>query len=253
MGKGPSIKQGTFDEFGGLAKTFSGLAQNWAASAEKPVQQAQDFYSALLAGGQGAQNVVAPSAMAINKVYGGAQKSVKNFMPRGGERNLAEAELGNERAGKIADLYANVQPWAAGQLSALGFGRASAGSAFGGGANQGYGSLVDYQGQRNQAVGAAWGGIGQGLGSLAGGAITKYCWIAEVLYGVTDERTFRIRRWLNSGALPWQWRAFRFVYGTAGRQIAAILKACPVLQPMLRPLFGRALIRATQQAVVCGD
>jgi hypothetical protein len=144
-----------------------------AGGAEAPIRSAEDFYGALLRGGAGARQAVAPSAMNISRVYGGAEKSLRSFMPMGGERNLARAQLGTEKARSIADLYTNVQPYAADKLATLGFGRAQAGAGFGGVATQGYGQLVDYQAKRNQAKGMALGGIGQGLGSLAGGWIGK--------------------------------------------------------------------------------
>jgi hypothetical protein len=133
-----------------------------------PVKTATDWYTSLLQGGKGAQNVVAPSAMNISDVYRGQANTAKNFMPAGGERNLALSTLAQGRARSIADLYANVQPMAAQNLASLGFGAAQAGQGFGSNANQGFGSLIGYQGQRNQAKGAALGGIGAGLGSIAG-------------------------------------------------------------------------------------
>lgn len=145
------------------------MANAWSQDASKSIAPVRDYWQGMLQGGKGAQNLVAPSAMNISRVYQGADKAMQNFMPAGGERNLARAQAGTERARSIADLYANVQPYAASQLSDIGFKQAGAGAGFGGLASQGYGQQIDYQGQRNQAKGAALGGIGAGLGALGGG------------------------------------------------------------------------------------
>lgn len=168
MGKGPSIGKSAFQGAEGLAGAFGNLGKSFAGMAEGPINTATNWYRSLLGGGQAARNVVAPAAMEIGNVYRGAKNAAQNFLPAGGERNLALAGLSNDRARSVADLYANVQPMAAQGLASLGFGAGELGSSFAGQGNSGYGQLENYQGQRNQAKGSALGGIGSGLGSIVG-------------------------------------------------------------------------------------
>jgi len=245
LGKGPSAPSGTLPEFGQLAKGFGGASNAWLGLGSDNLKSAGDFYQALLSGGKAAQGVVAPSAMNISRVYGGNANTIKNFMPAGGERNLALAQNQNQRAQSIADLYTNVQPAAAQGLAGLGQVRAGVGGNLGQLASGGYGDLTAYQGQRNAAKGATLGGIGQGLGTIAGAGI-MHCWVAEVLYGTLDERTFAIRHWLMRGDLPWNWKLFGRAYGAIGQRLAQVLLRHSGLQRFVRPLFDRAVTRATK-------
>lgn len=106
--------------------------------------------------------------MNIRNVYGGNQKTIQDFLPQGGEKNNALAQNQLAKTGSIANLYANVQPQAAQSLASLGGLQAQIGQGFGGLANQGNNSLIQYQAGQNQAKGQALGGVGAGIGSLAG-------------------------------------------------------------------------------------
>lgn len=174
MGKGPKAPGNTLPNQGSLANSFSGLANNWSAGAAAPIGAATNYYTALLNGGPAAQNAVAPSAMNIRNVYGGNENTLKNFMPAGGERNLALQQNQLAKTGSIANLYANVQPQAAQSLASLGGMQGQLGQGYGGLANQGLGSLIQYQSGQNQAKGQALGGIGGGIGSLAGLALGQH-------------------------------------------------------------------------------
>jgi hypothetical protein len=118
--------------------------------------------------GTGGQQLVAPSAQQIGQVYSGNAKTLQNFMPAGGERNLALTQNQLGKASSIAGLYSNVQPYAAQQLASLGQATGQLGTSAGGVGTAGYGTLAGYQGQQNAAKGASLGGIGSGLGSILG-------------------------------------------------------------------------------------
>lgn len=196
--------------------------------------------------GTGGQQLVAPSAQQIGQVYQGSDKTLRNFMPAGGERNLALQQNQLNKASSIAGLYQNVQPYAAQQLASLAGVGGQLGLGGGSVGTTGFGDLTQYQSGQNAAKGAALGGIGQGLG-LLGGAGIMHCWIAEVLYGAKDRRTLAIRSWLRLGKLPWHWKAFRFVYGKIGQKAANFLRTRPALQVLVRPLFDEAVGAAMRQ------
>lgn len=157
----------------GLAQNFGNMANAWSGNASSSIAPVSNYWQQMLQGGKGAQNLVAPSAMQISDVYRGADRSMQNFLPAGGERNLARAQAGTEKARSIADLYANVQPYAASQLADIGFKQGVLAQGFGGMAQQGNANLIDYQSQRNAAKAASMGGIGAGLGALGGGLVAK--------------------------------------------------------------------------------
>lgn len=84
--------------------------------------QASDYWSTLLSGNR-AQMALATAAprAAISDVYRGAESHLERSGVRGASRDVAKAELGRERASKIAGLTTGVQPFAAQQVGELGF------------------------------------------------------------------------------------------------------------------------------------
>lgn len=98
-----------------------------------------------------------------------------------------------------------------------------------------------------------WNALIQGAAGAAssalmpGGAITKAipCWVAEAIYGVDDPRTHLVRAWLNGG---FRRRPLGMVamaaYMRFGQRVARLVRALPILQHALRPLFDRAASKA---------
>lgn len=84
-------------------------------------QQAGNYWSTLLGGNraQMAQATAAPRA-AITDTYRGAESNLERSGVRGAQRDVAQAELGRQRAGQIAGLTTGIQPFAAQQLGAMG-------------------------------------------------------------------------------------------------------------------------------------
>jgi hypothetical protein len=84
-------------------------------------RQAGDYYSTLLNGNrsQMAMATAAPRA-AITDVYRGAESNLERSGVRGASRDVASAELGRDRASKIAGLTTGVQPGAAAALAGMG-------------------------------------------------------------------------------------------------------------------------------------
>jgi hypothetical protein len=167
LGKGPKAPSNTLPALGGLASGFGNTSQGWMSAAAGPYKSATDFWSGVLSGnGTGGQQLVAPSAQQIGQVYSGNAKTLQNFMPAGGERNLALSQNQLGKASSIAGLYNNVQPYAAQQLANLAGLGGQIGTGTGQLATAGFGDLTAYQGQQNAAKGASMGGIGSGLGKI---------------------------------------------------------------------------------------
>jgi hypothetical protein len=84
-----------------------------------------------------------------------------------------------------------------------------------------------------------------GLGAVAGAgsaAITKYCWIAEAVYGADNWRTHFLRAYL-SGTFrkTLRGKATMAVYGLVGKPVAAMVRRSVVLRRVFKPLFDMAL------------
>jgi hypothetical protein len=130
-------------------------------------QQAGDYYSKLL-GGNRAQMSMATAAprAAITDVYRGAEHGLERSGVRGAARDVATAELGRDRASKIAGLTTGVQPGAAAALADMGTNMTSQGT----GALQGAGSIWQNllgQGYNNRVYGRQEGEkAGTGIGGL---------------------------------------------------------------------------------------
>jgi hypothetical protein len=128
---------------------------------------AENYWNALLRGGQAATQAVGPYASQIGQAAQGARTAIQNTTPMGGEQNLAMAQNYNQAANNIARLYAGMQPLAAqnlGQLAGQAFGSASGLMPFGNAAA----ALGNYGLQQQMAnQGAA------GFGGLLYNAINK--------------------------------------------------------------------------------
>lgn len=169
--KGPSAPAGTLNDLSGLAGAFGSAGKSLLGTASSALGSAKDFWSGILQGnGTGGQQLVAPSAQKIGQVYSGNAKTLQNFMPAGGERNLALEQNQLGKASSIAGLYQNVQPYAASQLASLGGTAGSTGTGAGGVGTSGFGALTGYQSNQNNAKAASMGGIGGGLGSILSNA-----------------------------------------------------------------------------------
>jgi hypothetical protein len=92
------------------------------------------------------------------------------------------------------------------------------------------------------------------LSDAGGASATKFgrrpCWIAEVLYGAEDPRTYLLRMWLvdvysktPAGSMVVA------VYRKFGPEMAALAKRSSLLRGILRPVFEAGLVRAHRHVI----
>jgi hypothetical protein len=146
----------------------------------------------------------------------------------------------------ISTIAANDLAQALAALSGIGGAHAGAGSQYGAAANI-TGNVAEQQAQATAAEKAMFSSLAGTGATLGGKAIAKWCWIAELLYGVSDMRTFIIRTWVSHVQI-WTWydRIGTALYRRFGRQTAAVLRRIPVLQVFFRPIFNHWLGEASR-------
>lgn len=135
-----------------------------------------DWFRKLLTGDSTAlMQAVAPAVQSLTGQYGQAEKAVKAFQPRGGERNKVLAELPFRKAGDIATLIGGAQEKGAagladiaGLLGQLGLGSTGAGTSAANAGLYGAGLMREQSMQEQEAKRKAGSGIGSFLGSLIG-------------------------------------------------------------------------------------
>ena len=115
--------------------------------------------------------------------------------------------------------------------------------------SQGQGITAASNLAQNQTEGkeATLGFLGQlaGAGGMVASAGIKNCWIAEAIYGFDDDRTHRVRAWLNGPFEDtWYGHAVMELYGLIGRQVAWVARRSALLRMSLKPLFDMALRRS---------
>jgi hypothetical protein len=95
-------------------------------------------------------------------------------------------------------------------------------------------NLGNYQaatyGARAGAQGAMMGGLMQGLGTIGGAAVGKYCWVAREVYGEDNPKWVLFREWLLSKAPAW----FRSLYIKHGAEFAEFIRNKPKLKSLIR-------------------
>lgn len=133
-----------------LANLMSDFAKRQFTLAQPAYTRALGYYNTLLGGNRAAMGqAVAPEAASISDRYAGAQRGLERSFVRGGERDLAMAELGRSKAADLSSLIRDVRPRAAGAIAELGQSGMRDALGFGGAAGQGfygagsiYGNLV---------------------------------------------------------------------------------------------------------------
>lgn len=120
------------------------------------------YLRSLVGGGPGAAAAAAaPQVANITAAYRGARAGLDRGALRGANRDLAEAELGRERAGALSGVILNQRPQAVQQLMQLGQGRQQIGLGQIGAGNQASGIGVGATGAAAGPLGAIYQGEGR--------------------------------------------------------------------------------------------
>jgi hypothetical protein len=131
------------------------------------IQKSLGYYQTLLGGNRAAQALAtAGPRAAITDTYRGAERNLERAGVRGAQKDVAEAELGRDRAAQVAGLTAGVQPGAAAALMQGGSGLVGQGSSILSGAGSLWSGLLG-QGFENRKYARGEGEkAGTGIGSL---------------------------------------------------------------------------------------
>src|SRR4029077_20226837 len=168
MGKGPQVPQSAINSMVNLQNTESGLLTQYSNIALPLLNSAGNYWQALMQGGPAAQAATAPYAERIAGQTAAAQKQIQSNLPAGGEKNLALAELPIQSNASIANLYAGLGPQAASMIQSLALGSAGAGTGSGGVSAAAGGSNENLAATQAASKNNMFGGIGSGLGQIAG-------------------------------------------------------------------------------------
>lgn len=138
------------------------------------LQQAGNYYSTLV-GGNRAQLTAAmqPETRQITDAYRGASANLERAGVRGATRDLAEADIGRERAGRIAGLVPSLRPNAAAGLSALSSGTMATSRGLSSGATATFGDLAQGYQRQNYINGQQQHETGQDIGKILQAAMNQ--------------------------------------------------------------------------------
>lgn len=139
-----------------LARLLQGQGQQIYQIGAPAYAQAMQYYQALLSGDKNlAMSAIAPDAMALTTLYGGARSGVEASNLRGGARDTALANVGQQGTSDIAKLIPQARAGAAGAAASGGLAGANLGVGSEGAAAQLDQAVATYEGQNRQfAIGA---------------------------------------------------------------------------------------------------
>lgn len=149
----------------GLLAGGAGLQQAGMGEVRKggaDLDAASGYLRSLVSGNAGATAAaVAPQVGQITSIYRGAQSSLDRSGVRGAGRDVAEAEMGREKAGRISDLVLAQRPGAVAGLAQLAQGRQQTGLGLTGQGLQGSALGVGALQASSGPLGAIYGGEGR--------------------------------------------------------------------------------------------
>jgi len=165
---GPSGKEkGLQDKQAGAIGQLGQLGGNLSQFGQRNLNNASSFYNTILSGSRGAQNqLLQPEIAGITDTFRGAERNLTRSGVRGGSRDVAKAELGRDRANRIAGLIPGLRPGAASAVGQLGqFGAGTGAQALSGTAS-GYGQLLAGMRDDRRISNEQGGMFGEGVGNI---------------------------------------------------------------------------------------
>lgn len=134
-----------------LARLLSGQGKGLYDVGMPAYTTALNYWNAIVGGSPAAATAaIAPEAQQMSQVYGGARRGIEAGSLRGGARETALTQLGQQGAGAIANLIPAKREAAAGNLAAAGLGGAQLGAGIEGTAGQLYGAVNQAEAQNRQ-------------------------------------------------------------------------------------------------------
>lgn len=257
---------------GSATNTAEGLTQQQQKNANTAAQESQqtykttapglstaeNYYQALASGNPAALfKTIAPAVGQINQNSEAAANQIKQTTPRGGAQDLALQQNDITKAANVGNLATNAFTSsfpALASLAGTGLGlstnelsNAIAGLSTASQTNTG---LMNAQAEGKASTLGMLGSLG---GAAAMGAGTAVCWVAEVLFGVHDDRTKAMRFWIIAAPKSSGWSVFARIYVRFGERIACHARSSRGLRWILRFVFDRGLVHAEAYLrAVCG-
>lgn len=116
--------------------------------------------------------------------------------------------------------------------------------------NQGAaGTNTSLYGTASQQKPGLLGSLVSGAASVGGAAVTKYCWIAEALYGEDSAKTRVLRHYLSTiFRRTIRGKMIMALYGVFGKKMAKIVQTNALIAAAVRPFFEMAFSRALEVA-----
>lgn len=165
---GPSgFEQAAMSRGAAGAGALVGTGQQLTQFAQPLLGRAASYYSTILNGSRAAQNqLLQPEIAQITDLYRGAERNLSRSGVRGAQRDVATAELGRDRAGRIAGLVPGLRPGAAGALTQIGQTATGQGIGALGSGTGAYSSLLAGSQRGRQLQHQIGSEFGEGLGGI---------------------------------------------------------------------------------------
>lgn len=157
------------------AGNLNQFAQQQAGFGQPLQASAAGYYQKLLNGDRASlRGAIAPEVAGITETYRGAEKNLERSGVRGAQRDVAKAEIGRDRAGKIAGLLTGQRAAAAGSLGEMGNTAVGNASTAYGNAGSIYSAMSGHAGAQVARNDANSGAMGAALGKGVADALKNW-------------------------------------------------------------------------------
>jgi hypothetical protein len=165
---GPSPQeQALMGQATGAAGQMGKMGMEAASMGTNTLGKSANYYQRLLSGDRNMlTQTLQPEIQGLTDISRGASRGLSRSGVRGASRDVAEAEIGRQKAGQVGSLFAGARPMAAAALSNIGATSQSAGFTGMGNAGNIYGNLLQTAGTQRRDQNATQGDFGETVGGL---------------------------------------------------------------------------------------
>lgn len=179
MGGPTGLERGLTQGAMGQAGQLGQMGQQNYAQGTRALGQGASYYSRLLSGDRNTMaQTLQPEITGLTDLARGAERNLSRSGVRGASRDVAEAEIGRQKAGQIGNLFAAARPMAANALTQIGQTSQGQGMSATQGAAGIYGGLLNPAGQQRRDQGQVQGDFGSSIGGM----------LADVMKGTASKK-----------------------------------------------------------------